>query len=183
MVVKGRINYLIKSSLKEFTKKEEAIKYCNFNNIPQEEIIRFDSRTEKDYYLYLLKDSEVKNIQLQKQFLLQDKFTTANGYECQPIFYTADFVYEKNGKLEIVDVKSAPYLLDERFKVIKKLFDNKYREEGLYLKIVVRNGNRKGFEEHNMYIIKKLKTIEKQREKIKELEEQIKELEKNGRIK
>lgn len=68
--------------------------------------IIFDSKKEAERYslLKLLeKAGEIQNLQLQQRFLIVPK----EGKNKRERFYVADFVYEKNGKKIIEDVKSA----------------------------------------------------------------------------
>lgn len=93
-------------------------KKVEYNNI------KFDSKKELNFYLELLereKRGEVKDIQLQKTFVLQPSFKF-NGKTIRAITYRADFVYYDNtdNKEHIVDVKS-PGTITEVFKIKRKL--------------------------------------------------------------
>lgn len=57
--------------------------------------LRFDSKKEYEYYLKLLslkKAGVVKYFVMQKDFTLQEAFTTEKGEKVKPIRYRADFV-------------------------------------------------------------------------------------------
>lgn len=83
--------------------------------------INFDSVTEKDRFLYLRekeKKGMIFNLQLQKRFLLQERFNrkrylrihdsltrTESVRHFQAITYVCDFFYEEDGFWIIEDVK------------------------------------------------------------------------------
>ena len=90
--------------------------------------IRFDSKKEANYYTYLkiLRDSgKIWNLELQKKFVLQDKFTL-NGKTYRAINYIADFVYEDDNGMHVVDTKG---YRTEVYKIKKKMFAYKYQIE------------------------------------------------------
>ena len=87
--------------------------------------ILFDSKKEANYYTYLklLQNAgKIKNLELQKKFVLQDKFNL-NGKTHRAITYVADFVYEDEKGMHIVDTKG---YRTEVYKIKKKLFAKKY---------------------------------------------------------
>lgn len=87
--------------------------------------ILFDSKKEANYYTYLKlleKAGKIKNLELQKKFILQDKFNL-NGKTYRAITYVADFVYEEKGQTHVVDTKG---YRTEVYKIKKKLFAKKY---------------------------------------------------------
>ena len=60
--------------------------------------IRFDSRKEARRYealLLRLKDGEIRNLKLQRDFTLQEAYTTPEGERVRAIRYRADFSYEE----------------------------------------------------------------------------------------
>ena len=88
--------------------------------------ILFDSRKECKYYQYL-KDlesaGEISNLQLQKKYVLQDKYRI-NGKAIREISYICDFYYiDSEGKERVVDVKGVK---TPEYKIKKKLFMFKY---------------------------------------------------------
>lgn len=95
--------------------------------------ITFDSKAERDYYLYLLELKQrgiVTDIQLQPSFLLQEKFRK-NGKLYREITYKADFeVTYSDGHIEIVDVKG---MVTKDFAIKQKLFEYKYPDYRLLL--------------------------------------------------
>lgn len=91
--------------------------------------IKFDSKKEAEYYLYLkslLKEGKIKDLKLQTRFELQPSFKL-NNKTIRAITYKADFTfYDANNRYHIVDVKgfkTKEYLLK------KKLLEYKYETE------------------------------------------------------
>lgn len=93
----------------------------------------FDSRLEARRYqelLYLVKAGEVRDIECQPRFLLQEAFKK-NGKTYRKIEYVADFrVTYKDGHVEIEDCKG---IKTEAFKLKAKLFERLYA--GMTIKI------------------------------------------------
>jgi hypothetical protein len=110
--------------------------------------IVFDSQTEAEYYQYLKQEMKSKHIQkfeMQKEFILQEKFLIVNGKRIeesnkdfkkiqranpgcttQAIKYIADFiVYYPDGSIKVIDVKGQKTV---DFKIKEKLFNFKYPE-------------------------------------------------------
>lgn len=92
--------------------------------------IKFDSKREGEYYQKLKileKQGLIKDLELQKEYLLQDKFII-NGKTRRKITYRADFSYvsTEDDKLHVVDVKG---FKTELYKLKKKLFEYKYNIE------------------------------------------------------
>lgn len=93
--------------------------------------IKFDSIREADRYceLKLLeKAKEIRNLELQPRFLLQDKFKDKTGTTHRKIEYVADFMYvDKDEKKIVEDVKG---VMTDVYKIKKKMFlkiyDDKY---------------------------------------------------------
>ncbi|EGT4056865.1 DUF1064 domain-containing protein [Clostridioides difficile] len=92
--------------------------------------IEFDSIREADRYceLKLLeKAKEIRNLELQPRFLLQDKFKDKQGNTHKKIEYVADFMYiDKCGKTIVEDVKG---VLTDVYKLKKKLFLKIYDDQ------------------------------------------------------
>ena len=89
--------------------------------------IKFDSKKEANYYLklkMLLKAGKIKNLELQKEFILQESFKLNNKTR-RKITYRADFSYvsTQNNKIHVIDVKG---FKTEVYKLKKKLFEFKY---------------------------------------------------------
>jgi hypothetical protein len=93
----------------------------------------FDSIAESRRYkeLALLeRTGEIKNLELQPRFLLQESFKK-NGKTYRKIEYIADFKYEEKGQVIVEDVKG---METKEFKIKRKLFEYKYSD--LELKII-----------------------------------------------
>lgn len=65
----------------------------------------------------------IKDLELQKKFLLQPSYTNTEGKHIREISYIADFYYIENGKEVVEDTKG--YRTDV-YKLKKKLFEYKY---------------------------------------------------------
>lgn len=91
--------------------------------------IRFDSKKEANYYTLLKmleKANKISELELQKTFVLQDKFKL-NGKTIRAITYIADFVFKDDkGVLHVVDVKSEATKKDKVYRMKKKMFEKKY---------------------------------------------------------
>jgi hypothetical protein len=92
--------------------------------------IKFDSKTEMDFYIHLQSGKykpNIQNIIIHPKFILVPAFFK-NGKKIQPITYVADFQIEfDDGSIEIIDVKG--YMLTPDFKLKKKLFEYFYPHE------------------------------------------------------
>ena len=90
--------------------------------------ILFDSKKEANYYTYLKmleRAGKIKNLELQKKITLQGSFKL-NGKTIRAITYIADFVYEDDKGVHVVDTKG---YRTEVYKIKKKLFAKKYGTE------------------------------------------------------
>ncbi|HJJ07616.1 MAG TPA: DUF1064 domain-containing protein [Clostridiaceae bacterium] len=106
-------------------------KYRNKKVIVDEK--EFDSKREGNRYkeLKLLERAgEIKDLELQPRFLLQDSFKK-NGRTFRKIEYVADFKYIENGKTIVEDVKG---MQTDVFKLKHKIFEKVYPD--LELKII-----------------------------------------------
>lgn len=98
-------------------------KYRNKKVIVDEK--EFDSKREGNRYkeLKLLERAgEIKDLELQPRFLLQDSFKK-NGRTFRKIEYVADFKYIENGKAIVEDVKG---MRTDVFKLKHKIFEKVY---------------------------------------------------------
>lgn len=105
--------------------------------------LKFDSKKEYERYVFL-KDAErqgkITNLQTQVKFELIPKVTeeyverlkTKDKIKTrtlqQPITWTADYVYYKDGEMIVEDVKASKFLLSDRFVIKEKIFFWKYRK-------------------------------------------------------
>lgn len=112
---------------------------------PQLEI--FDSKAEYLTWLELRKqeqEGKIQNLQRQVSFYLTKSLTWSNNItkkndKLRPIEYIADFVFERNGQVVVMDCKGWKFKMDkktgkqkwsayttEEYKLKKKLFLDKY---------------------------------------------------------
>lgn len=92
--------------------------------------ITFDSKKESQKYLELKeleKKGTIKDLELQKEYVLQDKFKINNKTR-RSIVYRADFTYitTKDDKLHVVDIKSPYTAKDKVYRIKKKMFEYRY---------------------------------------------------------
>lgn len=92
--------------------------------------ITFDSKKESQIYLDLKEKEKkgiIKDLELQKEYILQDKFKINNKTRRQ-ITYKSDFTYitTEDDKLHVVDVKSPYTAKDKVYRIKKKLFEYRY---------------------------------------------------------
>lgn len=98
----------------------------------------FDSKKEGARYMelkFLLLAGKIKDLEMQKQYELQEAFRNAvTGKMERPIYYRADFVYYdiERGKTVIEDVKSEATRKDKVYQLKRKMMAHK----GLYIEEV-----------------------------------------------
>ena len=83
--------------------------------------IKFDSKMEADYYLYLLTKYKKSEIKLQPKFLLQSKYKNNKRKNIREINYIADFQIGNT----IIDIK---WFETTDFKLKKKMFEYIYND-------------------------------------------------------
>jgi Protein of unknown function (DUF1064) len=92
----------------------------------------FDSLTERDYYKCLQEkqaNGEIFSLEIQKNFLLQEGFRMDDGAKIQEISYTCDQYYiDKNGRVNITDVKGSEFTITEPFRLRFKMLKNLHRD-------------------------------------------------------
>ena len=177
---KGKIVYFVDGKRFENTKdkrdgREKAEKYCLDNFLNPNDIQKFDSRTECDRYEYLLakqKTGEISNLGHHFTLRIQDEFVNANGDQVPAITYEADFIYKQGETRVVEDVKGSEYFIDERFITIKQVFDNKMKDKGLYIKVIMLR-NKEWIEWHLGEKKKSQKLIKKQREQLKQTKAEL----------
>lgn len=154
-----------------------ALKYCEENNIPKEEIKQFDSMLEADRYEYLnelQKQKVISELSFHKKFVIIKEFVNSNGDTIPEQTYNADFVYHEyaTNKWIVEDVKGRSLMEDTRFELAKAVFDYGYQRKGLYVRVIIReNGEWK--EWHIGDKKKSSKLIKKQSAKNKELKQDL----------
>ena len=88
--------------------------------------IRFDSKAEAMYYLYLKSEKQqgrIKEIELQPEFVIIDEYEI-NGRKQRATKYVADFrVTYADGRVEVIDVKGVKTPV---YKLKKRLVESRY---------------------------------------------------------
>lgn len=96
----------------------------------------FDSKREAERYCelkFFVRAGEIRNLELQPRFLLQDKFVDKQGNKHRKIEYVADFLYiDKLGRNVVEDVKG---VLTDVYKIKKKIFLKKYDSQYVFKEI------------------------------------------------
>lgn len=147
---KGKVVYWVNGKSFENSENkhdgmDKAKEYCLDNFIDPNTIIKFDSRTERDRYEYLLNlqnQGLISNLSHHFVLKVQDDFTNANGDYIPPITYETDFMYKdtRTKKWTVEDTKGSTYFLNQDFIILKKVFDKLMLDKGLFIKVVVRKG-------------------------------------------
>lgn len=99
-----------------------------FNKKVMVDGIKFDSKKEAKRYneLKLLKRAGlIKELELQKVFELQPKYTNNKGEHIRSITYKADFFYYDNKKKQYI-VEDTKGFRTDAYKLKKKLFEYVY---------------------------------------------------------
>lgn len=89
---------------------------------------KFDSKAEYTHYLKLkaeLEAGEISRLSLQPKFMLQESFKYQGKTE-RAITYIADFMYERDGKTIVEDVKGKK---TDVYKMKRKLFLKRYGDK------------------------------------------------------
>lgn len=110
--------------------------------------IKFDSKHEGEYYLYLKKlknEGKIKDFGLQTKFELQPSFKKY-GKTHRAITYAVDFaIYHWNGEVEYIDVKG---METQQGIMRKKIFDYKYKEKLTWIQKSIKYGDEYGWIEY-----------------------------------
>ncbi|NFH69055.1 DUF1064 domain-containing protein [Clostridium botulinum] len=106
-------------------------KKCTYNNI------EFDSIPERDYYIKLLEDKGVSNLQVHPKFILLDGFRNHEGKALRSITFKPDFMFTHGGQKYIVDVKpNNKKLIDSDFMIRWKLLQSMYKEQNIKFRLI-----------------------------------------------
>ncbi|MBN1058562.1 DUF1064 domain-containing protein [Clostridium botulinum] len=106
-------------------------KKCTYNNI------EFDSIPERDYYIKLLEDKGVSNLQVHPKFILLEGFRNNEGKAIRSITFKPDFMFYKGKDKYIVDVKpNNKKLIDSDFMIRWKLLQHMYKEQDIRFKLI-----------------------------------------------
>lgn len=93
--------------------------------------IVFDSKWEAERYNQLSamqRAGQIKDLQRQVKFILQDGYVNNKGEKIRPICYMADFQYIDNEGRKIVEDTKSPATKTDVFKIKKKLFEAKFKD-------------------------------------------------------
>jgi hypothetical protein len=123
--VKSKVSYAGFQVFDSLFEVETRNKYRNEKE--EFEGIRFDSKMEMEFYIYLLKTHTKEEIELQPSFVLQEKFKDNTGKVQRESKYIADF---RVGNI-VYDVKG---MTTQMFRAKEKTFKLKYPD--LQLKVV-----------------------------------------------
>lgn len=91
--------------------------------------VEYDSKweAERAYQLFAMQRAgQIKNLQRQVKFVLQDGYVNNKGEKIRPICYLADFQYTDNEGRQIVEDTKG--VRTEVFKIKKKLFEAKFKD-------------------------------------------------------
>ncbi|MDC2867580.1 DUF1064 domain-containing protein [Bacillus sp. BP-3] len=98
--------------------------------------IKFDSKTECDYYKYLKTRDDVLKIdahpeyELIPSFTIKSSITKSGKSKKQAMKFTPDFrVIYVDGRIEVVDVKGSKKAINEGFPLRKKLWEYLHKQE------------------------------------------------------
>ncbi|UPA31876.1 DUF1064 domain-containing protein [Terrisporobacter glycolicus] len=107
--------------------------------------VKFDSKHEAEYYLYLKRlkeEGKIKDFGLQHKFELQPSFKKY-GKTHRAITYTVDFaIYHNNGDVEYVDVKG---METQQGIMRKKMFDYLFDEKLTWVQRSIKYGDENGW--------------------------------------
>ena len=107
--------------------------------------VKFDSKHEAEYYLYLKRlkeEDKIKDFGLQHKFELQPSFKKY-GKTHRAITYTVDFaIYHNNGDVEYVDVKG---METQQGIMRKKMFDYLFDEKLTWVQRSIKYGDENGW--------------------------------------
>lgn len=119
--------------------RKKAEEYCLNNFINYDKIIKFDSRTERDRYLYLRNKEGITDLEVHKVIQLTQSKENANGDLIPAYIYTSDFTYREFGKLIVEDVKGSTYFINDEFRGTKIIVDNVLLSKNTYLKVILKD--------------------------------------------
>ena len=154
-----------KKAVKKTNKKTKEMGRYYHKKTEVDNIV-FDSQTEAEYYEYLKCNKDVVKIEMQKEFVLQNKFLIVNGERIeeshkdfkkiqkanpgctiQAIKYIADFVVTyKDGSVKVIDVKGQK---TADFKLKEKMFNYMYPQYNKLFCVVKYKGEWLDYDEAN----------------------------------
>ncbi|NFT91684.1 DUF1064 domain-containing protein [Clostridium botulinum] len=106
-------------------------KKCTYNGID------FDSTPERDYYIKLLEDKGVSNLQVHPKFILLEGFRNNEGKAIRSITFKPDFMFNIGKDRYVIDVKpNNKKLIDSDFTIRWKLLQNMYKEQDIKFRLI-----------------------------------------------
>lgn len=115
-------------------------KKCTYNEI------EFDSIPEKDYYIELLNNKDVSNLQVHPKFILLEGFRNNEGKAIRSLTFKPDFMFVKGGQKYIIDIKpNNKKLIDSDFIIRWKLLQNMYKEQDILFRLIAWDSKKKMF--------------------------------------
>jgi hypothetical protein len=103
---------------------------CTYNGIS------FDSLDERNYYIKLMNDTRVDNLQVHPKFILLDGFKSVDK-AIRSITFKPDFMYKLDGQMYIEDVKPInKKLIDADFMIRWKLLQHMYKDENIKFRLI-----------------------------------------------
>ncbi|UZP04865.1 DUF1064 domain-containing protein [Clostridium botulinum] len=115
-------------------------KKCTYDGID------FDSIPEKDYYIKLLEDKGVSNLQVHPKFILLEGFRNYEGKAIRSVTFKPDFMFCKGKDKYIVDVKpNNKKLIDSDFMIRFKLLQHMYKEQDIKFRLIAWDKKQKEF--------------------------------------
>ena len=107
--------------------------------------IKFDSKTEGEFYLYLCeleKQGLIKDIILQEKLILQEGFKK-DGKTYRPITYSVDFTFtDRENNIIRIDVKG---METQQGNLKRKMYEYKYKEPLYWVAKSKKYGNEYGW--------------------------------------
>lgn len=97
--------------------------------------IVFASKLEMQMYLdlkLLERAGNIAKLQLQPKYVVFNGFIDASMHSHEPVVYVADFLFydKRYGRYRVLDAKGKK---TPKFKIKEKLFNKKFKDEGLYI--------------------------------------------------
>ena len=114
--------------------------------------LEFDSIPEKDYYIELLNNKDVSNLQVHPKFILLEGFRNNEGKAIRSLTFKPDFMFDRleDGKEQkyIIDIKpNNKKLIDSDFIIRWKLLQSMYKEQDILFRLIAWDNKKKMFVE------------------------------------
>lgn len=110
--------------------------------------VKFDSISERDYYIRLKNDTRVDDLQVHPKFILLDNFRNSDGKMIRSITFKPDYMYKIDGQLYIEDIKPIKKtLIDADFTLRWKLLQHMYKDQKVIFRLIAWDKSKKEFVE------------------------------------